>query len=203
MRMVGWTSDGECLFGLTISICFTQMGDVFHLGKLTWGFGSSGIVFGLKLLKIHKLGANLLGWDTFEHSSLHFHFESQQLIERGGLVTACHLKMLDLQVPRFETSFSPKTAIKIVVLRAIRHPILNRAVGVAGLWRDGRHRQVRPLGTWSIPWTTLLLENKPVSYFFFKQISVSCRFCRLSQFHLNFCSFSLQIHPETGSLLAG
>lgn len=61
MRMVGWTSDGECLFGLTISICFTQMGDVFHLGKLTWGFGSSGIVFGLKLLKIHKLGANLLG----------------------------------------------------------------------------------------------------------------------------------------------
>lgn len=100
------------------------MGDVFHLGKLTWGFGSSGIVVGLKLLKIH--------------------FESQQLIERGGLVMACHLKMLDLQIPKFETSFSPKTAIKIVVLRAIRHPILNRAVGVAGLWRDGRHRQVRP-----------------------------------------------------------
>ena len=70
MRMVDWTSDGECLFGLTISICFTQMGDVFHLGKLTWGFGSSGIVFGLKLLKIHKLGANLLGWDTFEHSTV-------------------------------------------------------------------------------------------------------------------------------------
>ena len=182
-----------------------------------WHGGSAVAVlfFGLKLLKIHKLGANLLGWDTFEHSTVSSFPLRITAADRKRW--ACHglssknvppnPKVWNLIFPKNchqncgSPSYPPshfESSRRSCWACGATDDTVKCAQTTSQL--DQSPRKTSEKGRFPLS----LLENKPVSYFFVKKIHVSCRFCRLSQFQSQlFVVFSLQIHPETGSLLAG